>query len=219
MNIKKLETPVRITPAPPTSFAEKESKAEMPAPVPWQPKEPEPGPRETQTKQETAVAPAPAPQALNEGRPPVSPRSSADYYYQKGLRSLKHKQFLQAVAEFSRALELNPSHELSYYWRGVAYYRVGSYPGALKDFTNAIRLRPADIYFHWRGVTYFRLNNYYMAADDFTNAIRLRPNNVDYRWRGACYHKLGRHMEADSDFGIAARLGHDYGGTMTGQER
>ena len=136
---------------------------------------------------------------------------AADDHYGRGLDLMQGRHFLQAVTEFSRALEINRDHELSLYRRGIAYFRLGNYARALPDFTQAIRLRPRDNYFHWRGVTYFRLRNYYMAVDDFTTALRIRPNYLDYRWRGTSYHRLGRYMEAEADFAMAPRYRSDPG--------
>ena len=175
--------------------------------------------QETQPRQETAPkyeppakqeveTPPRKPQPPTAVFAPAPPRPSAEEHFQRGLQLAKNKDYLQALGEFSRALEINPSHESSYYWRGVSQYRLNNYARAIDDFTIAINLAPRYLYFHWRGATYFRLNNCAKAVDDFTKALRIKTTSIDYNFRGTCYQKLGRYTEAEADYRRAADLGH-----------
>ncbi|HEY3277557.1 MAG TPA: protein kinase [Syntrophorhabdaceae bacterium] len=173
--------------------------------------QPEPEKKPVQASRERGAMEPHKPRAVEEGRVAVPSGSTADLYYRKGLQFVKGKHFLQASGDFSRAIEIDPGHELSFYWRGVSNYKLNNYTKALSDFTSAIRIEQNDLYYHWRGVTYFKLNNYYMAVNDFTQALRIRPNNIDYRWRGACYSRLGKQMEADADFAAASQMAYERG--------
>ena len=48
--------------------------------------------------------------------------------------------YTQAVADFSRAIELNPGHGETYSNRGVAYNRLGNREDAIDDMRIAARL-------------------------------------------------------------------------------
>jgi serine/threonine protein kinase len=172
------------------------------------PRQEVPAKREAPVKQEAELTTPRKPQPPPAGFAPAPPRPTAEDYFQRGLEFAKSKDYLQSLNEFSRALEINPSHEPSHYWRGVAYYRLNNYTKAIDDFTIAINLAPRYLYFHWRGATYFRVNNCSRAVEDFTRALRLRSTSIDYNFRGACYQKLGRYAEAEADYRKAAEAGH-----------
>jgi serine/threonine protein kinase len=174
-------------------------------PAPEPPRPPKQDQEEARARQGAYGAPEGVPQPPLQGAIPASPGSAEEDHFYKGLRFIKSRQFLQAVTEFARTLEINPRHELASYWRGVAYYRLGNYGRAADDFTGALSLKTHDLYYHWRGATYYRLNNCQRAIDDFTRAIRIRPNGLDYQWRGTCYHKMGKYLEAEADFAMANR--------------
>ena len=165
-------------------------------------------------KQE-AEKPPRRPQPPVAGFAPTPTRPTAEEHFQRGLQSTKSRDYIQALGEFSRALEINPSHEPSYYWRGVAQYRLNNYSKAIDDFTVAINLAPRYLYFHWRGATYFRLNNCTRAVEDFTRALRIKTTSIDYNFRGSCYQKLGRYAEAEADYRRAAEAGHSNANVRT----
>jgi len=158
-------------------------------------------------KQEVETPPR-RPQPPAAGFAPAPPKPTAEDHFQRGLQLAKSRDYLQALGEFSRALEINPNHEPSYYWRGVAQYRLNNYPKAIDDFTVAINLAPRYLYFHWRGATYFKMNNCGRAVDDFTRALRIKATGIDYNFRGTCFQKLGRYAEAEADYRRAAEVGH-----------
>ena len=49
----------------------------------------------------------------------------------------------EAVAQFTRALALDPKFALAYNGRGFAFLRLKQYSAAVADFDQAIRLNPA----------------------------------------------------------------------------
>lgn len=57
-----------------------------------------------------------------------------------------------AVADYTRALEVDPANSFAYYNRGITKDRMGDFEGAVDDFSSAIALDPrnADFY-HNRG--------------------------------------------------------------------
>ena len=96
----------------------------------------------------------------------------------------------------------NTQHATAHLLRGRAYFRIASYPQALEDFNEVVRLLPncADCYYN-RGVTYSMLGQQSRAIDDFNAAIRLIPNYVPaYYYRGHAYFKLGMKQRAIEDY-------------------
>lgn len=69
---------------------------------------------------------------------------SAVYFANRSIASLRLENYGSAVADASRALELDPSYAKAQYRRGDAHFAMGKYKDALKDFKAAARLAPRD---------------------------------------------------------------------------
>ncbi|MGU9956866.1 MAG: tetratricopeptide repeat protein [Arenicellales bacterium WSBS_2016_MAG_OTU3] len=89
----------------------------------------------------------------------------------------------------------------------------GNFEEAIKDFDEAIRLKPdyAAAYW-WRGMAKYELKQYKEAIKDFDEAIRLKPDDyIAYRWRGLAWSKLGDNDKARSDLLQALKLAEEQG--------
>lgn len=53
--------------------------------------------------------------------------------------------FSGSIADFSRALMLDPSDIVSFTQRGHSFRRLGEYEAAIKDYTCALQLSPDNI--------------------------------------------------------------------------
>lgn len=113
----------------------------------------------------------------------------------------------QTIADYDKALRLNPKDATTYCSRGAAYAAKGDYDRAISDFTAAIRLNPkyAEA-FSSRGFAYSEKNDLDRAISDFSQALRLNPNLVEAYHRGVVYAKKGDYDQAISDFNQAIRL-------------
>ncbi len=121
----------------------------------------------------------------------------AEYYYQRGLeKNLQDN--AEAIDDYTRAIELDPSHLEAYLRRGTFAYRVlKRYEASLADFDRAIELKPdcAYAYLH-RGIVKCHLLKFEEAVPDFDRAIELDPNDERaYLNRGKNRHMLGYSQE------------------------
>ncbi|MBD2015204.1 CHAT domain-containing protein [Microcoleus sp. FACHB-53] len=112
------------------------------------------------------------------------------------------KRYDEALADFDRAIELDPNYAFAFASRGETYRLLGQYDKALADFDRAIDL---DSYYTFalasRGWVYMALNCYNEALADFDRAIELDPNYVfALSNRGEIYRLLGHYNEALADF-------------------
>src|SRR6266496_5648455 len=101
-----------------------------------------------------------------------------------------------AIADFSRALELDPKLTSIYYDRGITNLQNGSLDEAISDLSHAIELSPntAD-YYNDRGLAKLRKRDNDGAIVDFTRAIELDPKNaIAYRNRA-----LAKNIKKDAD--------------------
>ena len=86
---------------------------------------------------------------------------------------------LHPLADYTKAIELDPKSAMAYINRGVAYAKLKQYEKAIADFTRAIELDPksASVYIR-RGYAYVQLNQYDKAITDYNRAIELDPKSA-----------------------------------------
>jgi tetratricopeptide (TPR) repeat protein len=124
-------------------------------------------------------------------------------------------QYEKALADFNRALELNPNIDRAIGGRGETYRLMGRYEEALADFTRSLELDPDVWEMSNRGETYRLMGRYEEALADFTRSLELDPA---YAWamgsRGQTYKAMGRHEDALADFTRALELNPDYAWAM-----
>ncbi|MCM8784240.1 MAG: tetratricopeptide repeat protein [Candidatus Omnitrophica bacterium] len=116
--------------------------------------------------------------------------------------------YQEEIANYTRAIELNPDYYIAYYDRGVILEELGLHQEAVLDFNKAIELNPyfAEAYCG-RGVSKKELGLYKEAISDFNKAIELSPRLASaYSNRGSAYFKLGLYDEAISDLNKAIEL-------------
>tara|TARA_B110000879_G_scaffold116974_1_gene155672 strand:- start:17 stop:745 length:729 start_codon:yes stop_codon:yes gene_type:complete len=135
---------------------------------------------------------------------------TADEFYNSGLDKGNLEDYNGAIADFTKAIELNPDDADTYYNRGTTKVKLKDYNGAIADFTKAISLKPfADCYVN-RGHCKADLEDYEGAIADFTKAIELNPNDESaYYQRGGA--KLFTNESSCPDMKKACELGSELG--------
>jgi len=124
------------------------------------------------------------------------------YYSDRGDDYLNSGNYDLAIAEYTRAIELDSSLAYLYYNRGLAYEQKGDYRSAILDFSQVIQMNPGEgeAYFE-RGFNYALNGDYELSVNDFTQAIELNPQDAyAYNNRGFSYENLGQVDEAIRDF-------------------
>jgi len=114
----------------------------------------------------------------------------------------------RAIANYNRAIELNPNEAIYFYSRGKSYYKRTEHDRAIADFNRAIELDPNNVeYFYLRGLSYDANDEYNLAVADFSRAIELDPDNAEYfSVRGDFYQEKGEYGRAIADFNRAIEL-------------
>ena len=163
----------------------------------------------------------------------------AEAYHDRGIENFYCPEPDDAIADLSKAIELDPANAehysgrafiysmlADYYWDKADYYWyqnenqlyeecltsfIDNNNKAIADFTKAVELAPecAKFYFS-RGQCYAGNGDYVSAITDYTNAIELgREDGAVYFNRACAYRELGDKNKALADYRKALTLSED----------
>jgi serine/threonine protein kinase/Tfp pilus assembly protein PilF len=114
----------------------------------------------------------------------------------------------QAIADYTKAIEVYPGPVKAWSARGLAYGRMGEHAKAAADFTQVIERTPRNAQ-AWcnRGTAYSFTGELTKSLADFNEAIKLRPDLV-LAWtnRGNVHRSLGKLDDSARDFSRAIEL-------------
>ncbi len=121
------------------------------------------------------------------------------------------KRYKEAAAAINKAIELSPRAAF-YNNRGNVRNDLGDKPGAIDDYTLAIKINPnyAQAYYN-RGIVRNDLGDKPGAIDDYTLAIKINPNYAQaYYNRGIVRNELGDKPGAIDDYTLAIKINPNY---------
>jgi tetratricopeptide (TPR) repeat protein len=149
-------------------------------------------------------------QSPSPAAPSASDESDADLV-NRGIEKAKNGDLDGAVADFNRAIELDPKDDAPYYNRAQAKHLKKDAAGAIADYTRAIELgstNPAA--YNNRGNARAESNDRDSAIADYTRAIELKPDYARaYYNRAMTKQAKGDATGADADFKTAEKLDPD----------
>ena len=148
--------------------------------------------------------------AVAESSPPASPTAdeSDGNLVNRGIEKAKNGDLDGAIADFDRAIQLNPKDDAPYYNRAQAKRLKNDTAGTIADYTKAIELgstNPAA--YNNRGNARAENKDRDGAIADYTRAIELKPDYARaYYNRGMLKKEKGDAAGADADFKRAQKL-------------
>ena len=110
------------------------------------------------------------------GSPLIAARANplSRQYFNQGVEKYWAGNYQGAIADYNKALEINPDDATAYSYRGVAKGTLGDYRGAVADYTKAIEINPqyAAAYEN-RGLDRESINDLEGACRDWRKAVDL----------------------------------------------
>jgi tetratricopeptide (TPR) repeat protein len=140
-------------------------------------------------------------------RPPAGTFTAGDYN-NRGVTQADLQQYERALADYDRAIALDPNDATAYSNRGNTHHALQQYAQALADFDRALVLdfNYATAYYN-RGNTHHALQQYAQALANYDQAIALDPDDVKaYYNRGVTHKALQQYERALADFDLAVAL-------------
>ena len=124
-------------------------------------------------------------------------------YLDKGIECIHSGNFLQAVDNITKSIELKNDWEISYFYRAVAYHAMEKFDDAILDYTKAIQLneKMTDAYYNRAKITLSRKDiknpNVEQAVKDLEKALEQDEKFLDALFAMAAAHKkLGNYKTA-----------------------
>ena len=119
-------------------------------------------------------------------------KQSAKLHSERGVAYSEKGQYDLAIAEFNKALKIDPLEVGIYNNRGITFSKKGQYELAIADFTKALEINhnDAESYYN-RGITYAAVRRFDLALEDFNMYLKLNPVNAAvYKARGSIHAAL-----------------------------
>lgn len=152
------------------------------------------------------------------------PEPRAVDYLTRGVAYASVKNYPAAVADLTRAIELEPRFTVAYLARACAYaaesegatdekedamMRAASLAAAVADIDKVLKLNPRLIYaWYNKGLLYLSERDYTSALQCFNEAIAINPSFGEaYYNRGLVYLQIGNKQHAFADLSKAGELG------------
>jgi Tfp pilus assembly protein PilF len=114
----------------------------------------------------------------------------------------------EALAEFDKAIALDPHYAEALHSRGLLYQGEKQHQLAIDDFTSASGLTPQRAEpLLGRAISYLALDKIKEAAADLDEAVQADPNNAQiWMARGLAYERLGDQTKAAGSYGRAVGI-------------
>jgi tetratricopeptide (TPR) repeat protein len=151
----------------------------------------------------------------------LNPSFAAAYNNRGALKQEKLNDPQGALADYDKAIVLNPNFAEAHYNRGMLNNKLNDLQGSLADFnqaiflmgssTNAYKTDYALVYYERGFLKYEKLNDFLGALADYDQAINLNPSHVDaHNNRGILKYQLNDPQGALADYDQAIALKPDY---------
>jgi tetratricopeptide (TPR) repeat protein len=128
--------------------------------------------------------------------------------HQTGIVYKNKGDFDRAIADYTRATQIDPKDGLAYNNRGWPHYKKDEFDLAIADYTMAIALNyKSALTYQARGQTYAEKKQYDLAIQDYNEAIKIDPKDVRcFNSRGYAYLNKGQIDRAVQDYDQALKL-------------
>lgn len=140
--------------------------------------------------------------------PFVSPRA----FNNLGIAYMEKEQYDEAISQFEKAVQMDPTFEIGYYNLGVAYTGKGQYEEALARYQKVLQIDPDHAQTHFKlGSIYQRRGSYDLAMEEYKKAIETKPDYAQAHFNlGLLYGKKEMFNQASESFNEAIRSNPSY---------
>ncbi|MDJ0578001.1 MAG: J domain-containing protein [Xenococcaceae cyanobacterium MO_234.B1] len=141
-------------------------------------------------------------------QPQYSFNRRAERFYNQGLKKSQNQQYQKAIAQYTKAINIEPRFINAYLKRCEMYYRLGNHQGILDDCDQILQINPSLAEaFYYQGIARYSLGYVQGAIDSYSEVIRQKPHYAPaYYGRGMAYRDSKETGAAIKDLQIARDL-------------
>ena len=138
----------------------------------------------------------------------VNQTKSAENYHLRGVAYLSHRNFENAIADFTESLREQPRNAGALNNRGQAHYMMGDLKAAVEDYSAAVAIDAKNaLALNNRALAYLRLKDLASALKDLNSALKIVPDYPEaLNNRGIVNQELGKPDDAIADFTAALKV-------------
>lgn len=120
-------------------------------------------------------------------------------YFYRGQAYRRLEKYVEALADFDKAIELKPDLAPAFFESGMAYHAQEKYKQAIASYDKAIKISPENAdYLYSRCVSKSWSGDNAGARDDCRKAVNIKDNFVDaWATLGRAYEDLGQLDKAE----------------------
>ncbi|SEN77487.1 Tfp pilus assembly protein PilF [Niastella yeongjuensis] len=136
-----------------------------------------------------------------------SPKSGMEYFMRASMESIQSKTD-DAVADFTKAIELNPRYVRAYAKRASLYMDKNQNDLAMSDLAKAVDINSQYGYpYYLRGIIYHNQQQYDQAIAEYTKDIKYDPLPGDSYFNRAVIYRIQKKYDLSiADYNKAAEL-------------
>jgi tetratricopeptide (TPR) repeat protein len=102
-----------------------------------------------------------------------------DVYLNRGIANYQQLENENAIADLTKAIQLNEDNASAYHSRGRIYYEMEEYQEAIEDFKKSLSLNPNSEVTHYNlGMAYYKNENMSDACENFHKSCSLGNKNA-----------------------------------------
>lgn len=154
----------------------------------------------------------PAGQATT-GQTKTSQGLNSQVFYARGVEKTLKRNYIEAIEDFTKALELDPRFLEAYLKRSEVYFYLRRDRELLDDCVKILQIKPDSAHaYYYRGRARHRLGYIESAVEAYTQAIRLEPDRAQaYYYRGLANYELSERSQAVRDWREYAEICREQG--------
>ena len=145
----------------------------------------------------------------------IVPRAA--FHINRGKLYHEQKKWKLALADYNKAIQINPNFTQAYYNRGLLYQQQKKFKLALANYNKAIQINSNFInpdfaaLYNNRGLLYQQQKKWELALADYNKTIQINPNNpMAYYNRGLLYQQQKKWELALADYNKAIQINPNY---------
>jgi len=118
------------------------------------------------------------------------------------------QKFDEAIASYTKAIQINPETSPAYRGRALSYAKKGDFRAAIADYNKVIEISPTEIEaYNGRALAFTYLKEYSYALEGFQSVLELAPERADtYNDIGLVYQLQGESEQALRNYSRAIEL-------------